>query len=238
MAELTFTSEITVEHIDHMGHDQRIVEAMLVSTKGLDAAEAASKSIEGRIGYLMKERHGAPFEHGALTVRIHAPAVAWWEHVRHRAGWSYSIESARFRDMVPTFYIPPRERRAVRPMGFKSARPAFAHATDDEYEMMVDSLKRGYVASHAEYEYMLSLQIDRGLARDVLGFGLYFAGYCTCNPRSLMHLLELRTTEEQAKRPSKPLYEIEVVARRLEDIFAEQWPVTHRLWNEHGRMCP
>lgn len=56
--------------------------------------------------------------------------------------------------------------------------------------------------------------------------------------RSLMHFLELRTREDKAKRPSRPLWEIDNAARQLEAIFAQHWPVTHRLWNEFGRAAP
>lgn len=79
MAEIILKSTIDVEYVDHMGSDQRCVEAMLVSTKGLDAAEASGEKIRGRLGFLMKNRHGTPFECGALTVRVHAPIKVWRE---------------------------------------------------------------------------------------------------------------------------------------------------------------
>lgn len=156
----------------------------------------------------------------------------------HRIGWSYSEESGRYKQLEPVFWLPPRDRRMIRPTGFKSSRPEFAHATDDEYELIKESLARGYRAAYAEYEYMLSLDADRGLARDVLGVGIFSACYCTANPRSIMAFLELRTEQADAKRPSKPLWEIDNAARQLEAIFAKHWPVTHAAWVECGRMAP
>ena len=53
-----------------------------------------------------------------------------------------------------------------------------------------------------------------------------------------MAFLELRTAHTEAKRPSKPLWEIRAAADKLEKIFASHWPLAHRLWVENGRMAP
>lgn len=239
MSEIVLTSEISVEAIQAMGNDEMIAHAAMVSTQGATMLTPPSREkVEGLIRYLMAHRHGTPFEHGSLTVRVYAPIKVWREWHRHRVGWSYNEESGRYKQLDPVFYVPPRERPMIRPMGFKSARPAFASATDDEYARIMESLRRGYEAAYREYEFMLSLQVDRGLARDVLGVGIYSACYCTANPRSIMHFLELRTDRPDAKRPSKPLYEIAVAAAKLEAIFAERWPVTYAAWNELGRAAP
>ena len=156
----------------------------------------------------------------------------------HRIGWSYNEESGRYKNLEPVFWLPPRERKMIRPTGFKSSRPEFAHATDDEYAQITESLRRGYQAAYAEYEHMLALDVDRGLARDVLGVGIFSACYCTANPRSIMAFLELRTERPDAKRPSKPLWEIANAAEQLEAIFARHWPITHAAWNEFGRSAP
>lgn len=235
MADIQFTSEITVEEVQHCGDDAMIVAAARVSTLGMNATPEESF---GLINYLMKHRHGTPFEHGLLTIRVHAPIKVWREWHRHRIGWSYSEESGRYKTLDPIFYIPPRDRPMIRPEGFKSARPSFDKATDVEYEFTCQMLQDGYRDSYAKYMAMLAFQVDRGLARDVLGVGIYSACYCTANPRSIMAFLELRTEQSNAKRPSKPLYEIEVAARKLETIFARRWPLVYRAWIEHGRMAP
>lgn len=235
MTEIRLTSEITVEEIQQVGSDETIARAARVST-GRDKQDLGD--VAPLLRYLMTSRHGTPFEHGSLTVRVHSPIKVWREWHRHRVGWSYNEESGRYKDLEPVFYVPPRERPAIRPEGFKSSRPAFDVATEQEYELIRSSLTQGYKDGYQQYEYLLSLNVDRGLARDVLGVGIYSACYCTANPRSIMVFLELRTTEPTAKRPSKPLYEIEVAARKLEAIFATHWPITHRLWNENGRAAP
>ena len=235
---IQLTSEITVEKIQAVGDDAMIAHAAMVSTRGKLEGALGEPKTEGLINYLMKHRHGTPFEHGLLTVRVSCPAKVWWEWVRHRIGWSYNLESSRYKQLDPVFYIPPRARWMIRPVGFKSARPEFASAVPDEYALVVESLRRGYEAAYKEYQYMLDLNLDRGLAMLVLGQGIYFSGYATANPRSIMAFLELRTDHPEAKRPSKPLHEIVVAAKNLEAIFAEQWPITYRAWADNGRAAP
>lgn len=239
MTEIIFKSEIDVEEIQCVGDDVTVAHAAMVSTRGLMTDQGVTpEKAAGLINYLMKSRHGTPFEHGMLTVRVHAPIKVWREWHRHRIGWSYNEESGRYKQLEPVFWLPPRERKMIRPTGFKSSRPEFANATDDEYALITESLRRGYQAAYAEYEYMLSLEADRGLARDVLGVGIFSACYCTANPRSIMAFLELRTEREDARRPSKPLWEIASAAGKLEAIFARHWPITYAAFCNNGRMAP
>ncbi len=252
MSEIRLTSEIAVEVVDKMGDDASLGHAAWVSPphRSRRTAEAPlgltpkDKPVTlellraGLLQTLIEKRHGTPFEHSCLTLYVHAPICVWREWHRHRIAWSYNEESGRYKDLEPVFYIPPRGRPAIRPEGFKSMRPSFDVPTDEEYEMILIHLKLGYEHAYMKYQQMLEMQVDRGLARDVLGVGIYSSCYCTCNPRSLMAMLELRTTEPTAKRPSAPLYEIEVAARKAEQFFKEYWPVTYELWNKHGRMAP
>jgi thymidylate synthase (FAD) len=239
MTEIVLKSDIDVEVIQQVGGDQMIAHAAMVSTRGVMAGETVpDEKIKGMVNFLVKNRHGTPFEHGYLTVRVHAPIKVWREWHRHRVGWSYNEESGRYKQLDPVFYVPPRDRLMIRPEGFKSSRPAFDLADDAEYAAACDILKARYQDAYNGYEALLALQVDRGLARDVLGVGIYSACYCSANPRSIMHFLELRTDYPEAKRPSKPLHEIRVAADKLEAIFAAHWPVTYAAWVECGRAAP
>lgn len=238
MAEIKFSSDIEVKYIGHTGSDCRIVEAMLVSSHGLDAEKKSKESLEKRIDFLMKNRHGTPFEHGSLTVFVHAPIKVFREWHRHRVPWSYSEESGRYKQLEPLFYIPPKDRPMMRGEGFKSAKPSFSVASEEQYENIVAYLQDSYEYSYRQYEYLLAIGLDRGLARDVLGVGIYSSCFCTANPRGIMHFLELRTNHADAVRPSKPLYEIAVAADQLEMIFSRHWPITYASWVKYGRMAP
>ena len=63
---------------------------------------------------------------------------------------------------------------------------------------------------------MLAAGVAREVARAVLPVGLFSSMYATCNARSLMHFLGLRTQHELAKVPSFPQREIEMVGEKME----------------------
>lgn len=239
MVSLDCRSEIGVEYVQHMGSDDMFCHAAWVSSYGQRKREDATEERKhGVRRTLITKRHGVPFEHAAVTLRIHCPIKVLREWHRHRVGWSYSEESGRFKELEPVFYVPPPDRPLVEAPDFKPMSPEFVPADPRTYSLIVESMKRGYREAWDEYQYMLSLKCDKGLSRDVLGVGIYSSMYCTANPRSLMHFLELRTFDAAAKRPSKPLWEMAKAARQVEEIVTALWPKAMALWNENGRMAP
>lgn len=238
---MKFTSEITVNQIQKSGGDGMVVAAARVSTCGNDALDmSAEPTIEqsGLINYLMKHRHGTPFEHAMITFFVHAPIFVWREWHRHRIGFSYNEESGRYKTLDPVFYIPPRDRPMMKVDGWKPGRPKFLPATQETFERLCEGLVASYKFSYATYQNNLDLGIDPGLARDCLPVGIYSSCWVTCNPRSLMAFLSLRTYEPDAKFVSYPLYEIEVAARAVEKMFATGWPITYAAFCDNGRVGP
>ncbi len=88
-----------------------------------------------------------------------------------------------------------------------------------------------------------------------LGVNIYSTMYWTCNARSLMAFLSLRTKRDAfweeggfgegwsqnpggAMFPSKPMHEIDACAKLMEQVFATIFPMTAELFNKHGRVCP
>lgn len=207
----------------------------------------------GLIRYLMRSRHGTPFEHSAITFFVHAPIFLWREWHRHRIGFSYNEESARYKQLDPVFYIPPRERPMIKVENWKPGKPKFmtlddAHKLNPEllhhntpdmfYKLMIMDMEDGYKHEYTRYQRQLNRNLDPGLGRDNLPVGIYSSCWVTCNPRSLMAFLSLRTHELEAKFPSYPLYEIEIAARQCEEYLKEGWPITYEAWNEFGRVAP
>src|SRR4051812_8777561 len=54
------------------------------------------------IAFLMKNRHGTPFEHNAFTFHIKCPIVVMREWIRHRIA-SYNEMSGRYTKLEPEF---------------------------------------------------------------------------------------------------------------------------------------
>jgi len=243
---IQFTDKITVGLVDSMGSDDTIYKAAKVSVDGILALEDNNEKQDGLIRYLMKQRHGTPFEHNAMTFFVHAPILVFREFHRHRIGWSYNEESGRYKTLDPVFYLPPYNRPMFKVDNWKPGRPKFTTITgpgivssnECKYEKLKENLRVSYGIAYESYKANLEMGFDPGLARDCLPVGIYSSMYATCNARSLMAFLSLRTYEEKANHPSYPLYEIEVVARQMEVVFADLFPITHNAFNDFGRECP
>lgn len=239
---MIFKSDIDVKLIQKMGGDHMVVAAARVSTEGEAAQQYAdpehSQENAGLINYLMKHRHGTPFEHAAMTFYVHAPIFVWREWHRHRIGFSYNEESARYKTLEPVFYVPGQDRPMMKVEGWKPGRPKFLPCDMKVYLSVVDNLMESYELAYRNYLKNLDLGIDPGLARDCLPVGIYSGCWVTCNPRSLMAFLSLRTHEPDASAVSYPLHEIELAARACESMLAEGWPITHHAFCQNGRVAP
>lgn len=250
--DIQFKSDVDVELIQSVGGDHMVVAAAKVSTCGSDALSFSNgtalndkgepwseKDSFGLINYLMKHRHGTPFEHSAMTFFVRAPIFVWREWHRHRIGFSYNEESGRYKQLDPVFYLPDRERPMMKVEGWKPGRPKFLRCDDEDvFKTVCQQLERSYRYSYIAYEKNLGLGIDPGLARDCLPVGIYSGCWVTCNPRSLMSFLSLRTHEPEAKQVSYPLWEIELAARACERMFATGWPLTYKAFCDNGRVGP
>ncbi|MFF0579447.1 FAD-dependent thymidylate synthase [Streptosporangium saharense] len=234
-----FLDDVTVELVKHSASDSDVLWAARVSTAGEQSIEEINKDPErskGLINFLMRDRHGTPFEHNSMTFLVKAPIFVFREFQRHRVGWSYNEESGRYRELQPDFYVPGPERKLV-----QEGRPGkyvFVDGTEEQHKIAVEVMETAYQSSYEAYQEMLEAGIAREVARAVLPVGLFSSMYATCNARSLMHFLSLRTKSEQAKVPSFPQREIEMVAERMEAAWAGLMPLTHAAFVANGRVAP
>lgn len=237
---MTFTSDITVKLVEQHGGDDMIVNAARVSVQGGNLFEKEPGEHGGLINYLMKHRHGTPFEHGLMTFFVHAPIFVWREWHRHRIGFSYNEESARYKQLDPVFWLPKRDRAMIPVEGFKSARPEFRPVPNNAYyETIVEGLKTSYQHSYEIYQNLMGVfEVAKEVARAVLPVGIYSSCWVTCNPRSLMNFLSLRTKNETATFKSYPQAEINDAANQCEAIFKVHWPLTWDAFNKNGRVAP
>ena len=233
-----FRSDVTVELVRSSASDADVVFAARVSTAGeqsLADLEADPASAKGLINYLMRERHGSPFEHNAMTFFVQAPIFVWREHMRHRIA-SYNEESGRYRELQPVFYVPSRDRSIIQ-IG-KTGAYEFVPGDDAQYALIDERMRASCVASYEAYQAMLEAGIAREVARMVLPVSIYSSAYVTMNARSLMNFLSLRRRVEGSAYPSYPQREIEMVAERYEDEWARLMPLTHAAFVANGRVAP
>ena len=243
--EIEFRSDVTVELVRSSAHDSDVLFAARVSTQGEQTLEASqldgteteqdAKRNRGLINYLMRDRHGSPFEHNSMTFYVRAPIFVFREFMRHRIA-SYNEESGRYRELHPVFYVPASDRNLVQ-VGKPGAYEFLPGSA--EQAALVEQQTRD-VCRHAfdAYQRMLEAGIAREVARIILPLNIYSSMYVTMNARSLMNFLSLRTKRDDSHFPSFPQREIEMAAEQMEDHFAALMPLTHAAFNKNGRVAP
>ena len=89
-----------------MADDLSVVNSARVSfAKHADEMNDASIAL---IGFLMREKHGTPFEHNSFRFHIKCPVFVAREWFRHRIG-SFNEFSARYSEVGDEFYLPELE---------------------------------------------------------------------------------------------------------------------------------
>ncbi len=238
LAEVRFRSDVTVELVKSSAADADVLFAARVSTAGEQSLAEVGSDAErsaGLINYLMRDRHGSPFEHNSFTFFVSAPIFVFREFMRHRT-FSYNEESGRYRRLEPVFYLPGADRKLVQ-QG-KPGRYVFVDGTAEQQKLVDEATRAVCTGAYRAYLEMLEAGVAREVARGVLPVSIYSSMYATCNARALMHFLSLRTKREDSAFPSFPQREIEMVAERMEAIFAEAMPLTYAAFNRNGRVAP
>lgn len=236
--EISFRSDVTVELLRASAHDADVVFAARVSTVGESSVEDVNADAErsrGLIRYLMRERHGSPFEHNSMTFFVQAPIFVWREHMRHRIA-SYNEESGRYRELQPVFYVPDSDRAVVQ-QG-KAGAYEFHPGTAEQYEVIDSAVRESCTVAYREYQRMLDAGVAREVARMVLPVTIYSSAYVTMNARALMNFLSLRRKSEDSTYPSYPQREIEMVAEAYEEHLAQLMPITYEAFVAAGRVAP
>jgi thymidylate synthase (FAD) len=211
---------------DVMASDLSVANAARVSfarrKEEMDDADA------GLIRFLMRERHGTPFEHNAFRFHVRCPIFVAREWFRHRVG-SFNEFSMRYAKATDEFYVPAPEdvRSQVGKPGaytFETVDPELAESTRDE-------MRAVYEAAFATYERLVEQGIAREVARAVLPVGAYTEFYWTLNARSLMNFVSLRAAETAQR-------EIRRYAEAVERFLEQHMPITHAAFVANNRTAP
>lgn len=182
---------------------------------------------EGLIRFLIRERHGSPFEHGYFRFLVKAPIFVVREHHRHRAGHSYNEWSGRYSKMEPEFYVPANVRTQVGKPGAYSFEPVDEETRAAAQREIQEQGERAFQA----YERLLEQGVAKEVARAVLPLSTYTKYYWSCNPRSLMHFCGLRNNESAQ-------FEIQQFAAAAESFLERLMPVTHAAFLANDRTAP
>jgi len=209
-----------------MATDLSVVNAARVSFAR--RKEEMDESDEGLIRFLMRDRHGTPFEHNSFRFHIRTPLFVAREWFRHRIG-SFNEFSMRYARATDEFYIP--EPEDVRSQVGKPGAYSFEPVSDELAETAREELRAVYVAAYAAYERLVEAGVARELARAAIPVGAYTEFYWTVNARALMNFVSLRAADTAQR-------EIRRYADACELFLAEKMPVTHASFVASDRIAP
>jgi thymidylate synthase (FAD) len=244
VSDIIFRSDVTVELVRSSASDSDVLFAARVSTQGEQTLESAAAHVDaaedekrnkGLINYLMRDRHGSPFEHNSMTFYVQAPIFVFREFMRHRIA-SYNEESGRYKELSPVFYVPAPNRNLVQ-VG-KTGHYEFLPGTAEQIALVEQESRTTSQQAYESYKRMLEAGVAREVARIVLPLNIYSSMYVTMNSRALMNFLSLRTQREGTHFPSFPQREIEMCAEKMEEFWAELMPFTYEAFNKNGRVAP
>jgi thymidylate synthase (FAD) len=231
MAEVI--TENTIPVLDHgfvaldgaLATDLAVVNGARVSFN--QESQEMTERDAGLIRFLMREKHGSPFEHGYFRFLVKAPLFVVREHHRHRAGHSYNEWSGRYSKMEPEFYVPENVRTQVGKPGAYSFEPVDDETREATRREIEENAERAFQA----YERLLERGVAKEVARAVLPLSTFTKYYWSCNPRSLMHFCSLRNHEAAQ-------FEIRQYAAAAETFLERLMPTTHAAFVNNDRVAP
>lgn len=227
-----------VELVNHTGTDLEVVNAARVSLQNESDWKVRdisndngilSEQDAGLINFLMREKHGTPFEMGFMAqFRIKMPLFVAREHQRHRIGHSINELSGRYAELKEEFYTPLHIRKQIGKPGAYD----FQEIEDQSlYKEFKKDLEKNSKRAYKEYLKFMKKGVAKEQARMFLPVNLYTEMRWTVNARSLMNYLTLRNSKDAQ-------YEIKVYAEAMEKIFAEYMPETYAAYLRNGREAP
>ncbi len=212
---------------DSMGTDLHIVNNARVSFDQ-ESTEFTAKE-RGLLNFLMRERHGSPWEAVTFRFDVKAPIFVVREWQRHRIS-SFNEQSARYSVVPDHYYVP--EAEYVRAQHGKPGSYHFLPIEDDALVAhTIDTLDRVQREAFAAYHELLEQGVAKELARTVLPVGMFSRMKWTVNLRGLFNFLSLRNHEHAQQ-------EIRDYAVAVEELAKTVVPVAFEVFEENGRVCP
>lgn len=214
-----------VELLDFMGSDLDIVNAARISYN--KKHEAMEKGDDRLIHFLLRNRHGSPFEMPIFKFQIRAPITVIRELQRHRLSSMNEI-SGRYVKLEMGAYVP--HPSAVRTQVGKAGNYSY-EPMEELGEWVADHMQQCYNVAYECYEMLLENGVARELARNVLPLGTFSEFVWQINARALMNFISLRSADNA-------MYEIRQYSEAIEKMFADILPTTYEAFIEYGRQAP
>lgn len=217
----------SVTLLDSMGNDLSIVNAARTSFDQVETEMTERNA--GLINFLMRERHGTPFEMCQFKFAVEAPIFVIREWQRHRIG-SFNEMSGRYVELERKFYLPDNDEITV-----QKGKPGnyYYEPMQDQSTVInaIDELDAILNDCFDAYESLLAQGVSKEVARIVLPLSTYTKMVWSVNLRALLNFLSLRNHPHAQ-------FHIRVYADAIENIVSEVVPVTIESFINNGRVTP
>lgn len=190
--------------------------------------ESFSDADTGLVRFLMRSRHGTPFEHNSFRFHVQSPIFVAREWFRHRIG-SFNEYSGRYSVMPNKYYMPtPAD---IRTQVGKPGSYTFEPMPEDEAIDASIIMEACNARAFHSYQSLIDCGVAKEVARMILPLSSYTEFYWTVNARALMNFLSLRNDDAAQ-------LEIRKFAQAVESFFGEVMPITYAAWLDYGRVAP
>lgn len=201
------------EYIDHMGSDDRIVDAARVSFHK-EASNYSPEQNNKLLTYLATHGHFTPFTHPQITLRYTVPIFVARQEFKHIVGFTRNEVSRRYVDDTPEFFEPDVWRS--RPEGGLKQGSGGAHKASSFFDRHYqDVLDRALYT----YDIMIREGVAPEQARMVLPQSMYTSYYVTGSLAAFARFYNQRSD-------SHAQVEIQQLAEQVHEIIAPLYPVS------------
>jgi thymidylate synthase (FAD) len=209
-------SDTTVELIDHMGNDLRIVNCARVSY-GKESKEL-TEGDKGLIDYMIREGHSSPVESVKFTFKISAPIFVLRQLMRSRTGVFNEI-SGRY-VTLPEEYFLPNELNPQSSSNHQGREEGHSHESSEVY---IKAMQSSIEESFSTYNSLIEGGVSKEQARTVLPVATMSHIWWTIDLHNLFHFLKTRLDGHAQ-------LEIRELAQKIFDIIEPIVPVAVASW--------
>jgi thymidylate synthase (FAD) len=206
--------------VDYMGSDEDVERAARVS---YGHGTRRTSETRGLIRYLRRHRHTTPSEMVELKFHCAMPIFVARQWIRHRTA-SLNEYSGRYSLLPLLFYRP--ERAHFQP---QSATNRQGRAGEIPFEVHAGALERWERLRRLaaeQYEWLVSRDVARELARIDLPLSTYTQWYWKIDLHNLLHFLGVRADPHAQ-------YEIRAYARVMAGMLKRVAPLSFEAWVDY-----
>src|SRR5215813_7396041 len=206
--------------IDYMGSDEDVERAARVS---YGYGTRRTSETRGLIRYLRRHRHTTPSEMVELKFHCCMPIFVARQWIRHRMA-NLNEYSGRYSLLPLLFYRPAPEQFQAQSPTNRQGRAGETLTTI--YADAVERWERTRRAAAAHYEWLVSNDVARELARIDLPLSTYTQWYWKIDLHNLLHFLSLRVDPHAQ-------YEIRAFARVMAGMVQRVAPLSFEAWVDY-----